>query len=44
MRSVGDVGYADVKREGPDVVGYVEYGNRADMDSALEKLDRSTFK
>ena len=44
MRDAGDVGFSDVKRERGEAVGYVEYTNRDDMERALAKLDRSSFK
>ena len=45
MREAGDVGFSDVKRDrSGEAVGYVEYTSRADMDTALTKLNGSQFK
>lgn len=44
MREAGDVGYSDVQHSRDGNVGVVEYGSQADLDTAIRKLDRSTFK
>lgn len=41
MREAGDVGYADVFRDGTGVVEYLKY---EDMKYALRKLDDTKFK
>lgn len=41
FRQAGDVRFADVDRSGAAVV---EFGNRSDLEYALDRLDRSNFK
>ena len=41
MRKAGEVGYADVFKDG---TGVVDYQNKEDMEYAIKKLDDSEFK
>lgn len=44
MRKAGDVGFAQVFREGKGATGIVEYTNYDDMKYAIKKLDDTEFK